>query len=194
MENSPHRRLPNLDRESILWWLEFQERGAPHVHFLYTTRVPWEAAASQWARAVGDESIERTATRYEKVKQTAAMASYVGKYASKMEQKEVPEAYRKVGRFWGIRGCRSVREAAMMAKTSESAEKLQHALAVAAEAEVSRGTCQVKLWKYGQGMTIIKRKGSQNLEQTGALARIETALSQSAINCELTFCDDYLLD
>jgi hypothetical protein len=98
--------------DSIFWFLEFQARGAPHVHFFYTTRVPWQDSARKWAHLCGSPGIERTATRFEKLRGAdgksprAGALAYARKYATKLAQKEVPADYKAVGRFWGVRGCR----------------------------------------------------------------------------------------
>jgi len=175
----------DAEKDSILWWLEFQERGAPHLHFVYTARVPWRDASAHWAKVIGDETIAGTATRFEKIRCIEAMPSYIAKYAIKLEQKDVPQGYRSVGRFWGVRGYREVREAALVAKSSETAERLQLALAKAAEKEVSRGTATVKVWMHGSGVTILKAKGQPGLEPSGALARIEIELMKEAATAEL---------
>lgn len=93
---------------SLLWFLEFQRRGAPHVHFLYTHRIPWRDAAIAWANAINDPSIALTSTKFERIRAgRSGILAYVRKYAAKLEQKEVPSDYQFVGRFWGVRGLRT---------------------------------------------------------------------------------------
>lgn len=101
-------------KASITWFLEFQERGSPHVHLIYNFYVPWEWGAARWvdvwANRVPDGSadglaeFEAACSRFEAIR--GSMISYAAKYASKSEQKQVPGGYEKVGRFWGIRGSR----------------------------------------------------------------------------------------
>jgi len=87
-----------------LWFLEFQRRGAPHVHVLLDG-VHWTHAelSARWYAAVGsgDERHLRAGTRMERLRTADGAARYVTKYATKTRQKSVPEDYRSVGRFWG---------------------------------------------------------------------------------------------
>lgn len=103
----------NVGRWSALWFLEFQRRGAPHVHLLlYGCKVPPQLLRSlrswcgpAWSEIVGNPSDhekrkhERAGTRVEFMK--AEHFGYAVKYANKTEQKEVPTYFRDVGRFWG---------------------------------------------------------------------------------------------
>lgn len=96
-----------VDHDSICWFLEFQQRGAPHIHFLYTSRVHWELAAKRWADGIGDPDAWRTSTRFETIRHgRAGITSYARKYAGKSAQKVVPDDYQHPGRFWGVRGYR----------------------------------------------------------------------------------------
>ena len=89
-----------------LWWLEFQERGAPHLHVYLTGPVDKEEVAEAWFRIVGsgDRRHRVAGTRIESIRNTHAVGAYAAKYARKQEQKEVPAGYREVGRFWGLFG------------------------------------------------------------------------------------------
>lgn len=108
-----------------LWFLEFQERGAPHVHLLldcesvsprmrvdyglfWTERI----VLSDWfnelcppqeydleVRKIASFNCHHTFLEY--IKSEDGARNYVAKYASKEKQKTVPEAYESVGRFWG---------------------------------------------------------------------------------------------
>jgi len=114
-----------------IWFLEFQKRGAPHFHLLlswdlsrkgeliekrrtrrhkshgsesYRTHQPSEDQASRaWFRTVGsgDEKHLRAGVCWEHLEQTEAAARYAAKHSAKPHQKEVPEEYESVGRFWG---------------------------------------------------------------------------------------------
>lgn len=95
-----------------LWFLEWQMRGAPHVHILtdlpltgtrddrhnYRMRV-----GEQWYRIVGsgDYYHRLAGTSVEALRKVDGAARYALKYAAKMRQKWVPEGYTNVGRFWG---------------------------------------------------------------------------------------------
>jgi hypothetical protein len=98
---------------SYLWFLEFQARGAPHIHVLTDTPYPRRNAdayrrlrfrvSATWYRVVGSGDSKHLAagTRTERIRKQDGAARYATKYAFKMKQKRVPEGYRNVGRFWG---------------------------------------------------------------------------------------------
>lgn len=89
-----------------LWFVEFQRRGAPHVHLLVNGGVGFAAAADAWYRIVasGDERHHRAGTRVEALRLSDGAARYAAKYASKFEQKLVPEYFSGLGRMWGLFG------------------------------------------------------------------------------------------
>jgi hypothetical protein len=90
------------------WFLEFQDRGAPHFHML-TDVEGWEVdrewLASTWARIVdgGSKSynVHRHVKQWEVIRKQDGAARYVAKYAKKHRQKIVPADYENVGAFWG---------------------------------------------------------------------------------------------
>ena len=89
-----------------LWWLEFQQRGAPHLHVYVNGRVELGELAKAWYRIVdsGDPRHLVAGTRVETIRNTHAVGAYAAKYTHKAEQKEVPPNYQEVGRFWGLFG------------------------------------------------------------------------------------------
>jgi len=99
-------------RPEYLWFLEFQERGAPHFHLLVDWPLSldvderkwfrWRVSVT-WYRLVGSESIDHliAGTRVERIRKVDGAARYGVKYALKMRQKAVPPGYQNVGRFWG---------------------------------------------------------------------------------------------
>lgn len=122
MLNWVRRRL----KSEYVWFLEFQKRGAPHIHILLETDGPDSCLrydfAVQWAKTVCKRSAypycdwrdQSRRTVYSDIvrvhdhtKQWAAKRSangfvgYVTKYATKTEQKMVPSDYGNVGRFFG---------------------------------------------------------------------------------------------
>lgn len=89
-----------------VWFLEFQQRGAPHIHILLSiTRVKQDIAdvAQAWYRIAqsGDEKHLLAGTATERIRKQDGAARYCVKYALKCYQKAVPLAYQDVGRFWG---------------------------------------------------------------------------------------------
>lgn len=98
---------------SALWFLEFQRRGAPHIHLMLfgcklspaLLRALRSWCGPAWSSIVGNpskfeqEKHKRAGTRVEKMK--CKHFGYAVKYATKTEQKEVPTYFRDVGRFWG---------------------------------------------------------------------------------------------
>lgn len=91
---------------SYLWCLEFQKRGAPHYHILLDNpdilkHKQW--VSNRWYEIVDSKDPKHllAGTRCERMRTSEGGRRYIVKYAQKMRQKKVPEAYRNVGRFWG---------------------------------------------------------------------------------------------
>jgi hypothetical protein len=95
-----------------LWFLEFQRRGAPHIHILYDAPYPETreaenrlriGIAAAWYRIVDsdDERHFYAGTSCEKLRSPEGGRWYAVKYASKMRQKRVPPDFWHCGRFWG---------------------------------------------------------------------------------------------
>lgn len=102
----------HLPGTGYLWFLEFQKRGAPHVHILLDWKLPgcpdakaaWrKRVAAQWYGIVksGDPKHLVAGTSWDNEKRVDGLRHYAVKYAQKMHQKLVPKSYRNVGRFWG---------------------------------------------------------------------------------------------
>ena len=99
-------------RVEYLWFLEFQKRGAPHYHILLSENVSRETLSELsrlWCRTQGlrgDEylkayNVTNHKNSWQDLKKADGAGRYVAKYANKPEQKNIPEAYQNVGRFWG---------------------------------------------------------------------------------------------
>ena len=119
----------NFDTEN-LWFLEFQERGAPHFHVMlendaitpkmrvkvglkWTERI----VLSDWFSDYIDDQDKPEETYSKEVRKIAAVnchetvwelirevsgaRNYVTKYAAKAYQKKPPKWFKGVGRFWG---------------------------------------------------------------------------------------------
>jgi len=86
-----------------IWVLEFQSRGAPHYHLLASNQVAKEEIAERWYKIVGsgDEKHLRAGTRVESIRSKGHLYGYVSTYIRKSGQKQVPDGYEEVGRFWG---------------------------------------------------------------------------------------------
>ncbi len=109
-----------------LWFLEFQKRGAPHVHILCQAKYPGKRAhllfADAWCSAQKLDPAEIAhdqasgypyrlrnrcylfhcrAKQWETVREQEGAKRYALKYALKPHQKTVPKAFSSVGRFWG---------------------------------------------------------------------------------------------
>lgn len=92
---------------AFLWVLEFQKRGAPHFH-VYLSELPDREKqirlADSWMKITKgtDAQAQFHAHSTNWTKWAMNDASYVMKaYACKKDQKEVPEQFHNVGRFWG---------------------------------------------------------------------------------------------
>lgn len=99
---------------SSFWFLEFQERGAPHFHIFTTHYFDKDWVSRTWYRIVNSEDPRHlhAGTRCEKLNQgRSGTISYASKYAVKQCQKVVPENYQNVGRFWGVSGYRATMSA-----------------------------------------------------------------------------------
>lgn len=99
---------------SLFWFMEFQSRGAIHYHIFSNAWHSKDDVARDWFEIVGSESEYhlRCGTKVERIRLgKKGIASYCRKYASKSEQKQVPEGFGWCGRFWGVVGCRDVESA-----------------------------------------------------------------------------------
>jgi hypothetical protein len=108
---------------SSFWFLEFQSRGAPHFHIFTTWSGDKDWTARTWYRIVDSEDNRHlvAGTRVETIRAgRKGTISYASKYAAKAEQKEVPENYKNVGRFWGITGRRCCLSADTFVQASEA--------------------------------------------------------------------------
>lgn len=100
------RRTGWFKEYSLVWWLEFQQRGAPHIHMVTTGWMPMRFVATIWSEVSGAPAA--SSTRVESLYASDEVGRYAAKYAAKTDQKQVPEGYDHFGRFWGRRGRRPV--------------------------------------------------------------------------------------
>lgn len=144
---------------SSFWFLEFQERGAPHFHLFTTHYFPKDFVSACWYRIVNSEDPRHlvAGTRCEKLERgRSGTISYASKYANKQCQKVVPENYESVGRFWGVSGYR----ATMSADTfvSRDDRKSEHICRLEKQIgkEVERGfyTAGIEVYKREKGVGV----------------------------------------
>ena len=127
------KRIQRIWDCSGFWVLEFQERGAPHYHFVcfgidpskLTKFQAWLAKA--WFDVVGSGSIDhlKAGTSVELPRTPAKARNYIAKYASKNDSK-VEGIY--TGRYWGV----------MNRKKLPVAEEIKTELSPAFAVKVSR--------------------------------------------------------
>lgn len=109
-------RAERLEPWSIFWFIEFQERGAPHFHIFTNRFVGFHWVANAWYECVGsgDPQHRKAGTRTEALRVGRHGAcSYALKYATKAAQKDLPRHLQTVGRWWGVCGLSSVRAASV---------------------------------------------------------------------------------
>jgi len=89
------------------WFLEFQQRGSPHFHVFLnipTTKQNRLKLADLWLLA-SNQQYDIASIKFHQHKKNFfdwnLNGHYVAKYAAKEYQKEIPENFKNVGRFWG---------------------------------------------------------------------------------------------
>lgn len=156
---------------SSFWFLEFQERGAPHFH-IFTTYSPGKNwVARTWYRIVNseDERHLRAGTREEWIRSgRGGTISYANKYANKSEQKIVPEGFEKVGRFWGVFGARHCLSADTHVRASDRSDILVDRAEKRLKLEIN------KLYLEGKAHVHIRNENSMVLyiDDTAAQDRV----------------------
>lgn len=88
------------------WFLEFQARGAPHLHLVFNSKMDEKTILSlkkYWNKLIGAKCPHHKTrgVQVEVLRNPESRSNYAAKYSAKSDQKEVPENYRNVGRFWG---------------------------------------------------------------------------------------------
>lgn len=110
-----HRFLMCIRRKfplaSYLWLLEFNtKRNCPHFHIFLSFPAKKEIRlwlAKTWVRVVGAEGEEKKKMlsvhehSLSFIDWNMGKAGYLTKYLEKSSQKNVPQGFQKVGRFWG---------------------------------------------------------------------------------------------
>lgn len=129
-----------------VWFLEFQKRGAPHFHFFVQGNYTLTSAkvAKAWARrlkkylpdsnardkliSVHQGNVKNGRPCVEFVRKPHALSYYGTKYATKAHQKEVPDNYQNVGRFWGYWGDAKPEVQTIIGRGYESVMRLRYLL------------------------------------------------------------------
>ena len=96
------RRIGYFENHCLVWFLEFQGRGAPHIHFVATGWMDKGWLAEAWALITNGDA--RVCTRIEGLRSPEHAGEYAAKisrYSAKSEQKDVPNDFVRVGRWWG---------------------------------------------------------------------------------------------
>lgn len=161
-----------LKNQSIFWFVEFQQRGAPHLHFFYTHPVPWRDGAELWARACnragldgGRDNFWQTSTKFERLRGgIRGVAAYAAKYAAKQDQKVAPSWWS--GRFWGVRGCRArggchekCNDRSIIGPAKIRIEDARQKVVEAISPMVGAGLVRCLAWEYGHGALWVLKRG-----------------------------------
>lgn len=171
----------DASKASVCWWLEFQARGAPHVHCLYTEWQSWRDLACRWAMAVDDLPSMGTMTRFEEIRGgRAGMAAYARKYACKTDQKDVPDGYTEVGRFWGVRGYRETCTCHVILSGLEDGGQMVEGVEAICEAGVATGVLGRVHWSRGDGWVYFVRGRAATLYSVGIGQQIDLLLCRLA--------------
>lgn len=189
-----HRKKGESESEaSIFWFVEFQSRGAPHLHIFYTRWVHWKPLAEMWARLClrfnlcGEHEVDyfwRTSTKFEKFKYGfRGMVSYARKYASKSEQKQEVEGtfdggWR--GRFWGVRGNRRRGSCHLICHARSTAAGGLRGLRKWLDSLSAEGKLKRIPWIEGDGAIYLTPDGRQ-LRETGFHVELELRLARIAL-------------
>jgi hypothetical protein len=108
---------------SLFWFVEFQRNGQPHFHFYANHYIEKGWLAVAWSSVVGSTNKQhlKAGTRIETIRDRTACLKYASKYASKNEQKIVPDLFKteKGFRWWGIVGCRDIVSASIVLDDTE---------------------------------------------------------------------------
>lgn len=90
---------------NYVWFMEFQKRGAPHIHILTERDISdkKQEVSRVWFGIVGSGDCRhlRAGTRTEKIRDVDGAGKYAAKYGAKRSQKKPPKEFVDVGRFWG---------------------------------------------------------------------------------------------
>lgn len=185
---------------SIFWWVEFQSRGAPHLHLYYTDFVQWKALALRWESLCGRfnlcgsseiGSFWKTSTKFEKIKAGfRGMISYARKYAQKEEQKQEVEGVLDGGwrgRYWGVRGNRRRGSCHVQILSRHPGARAFSSLRAWLDELVAAKKLGRVEWEYGNG-SVYYLKGGVQWTDTRIGAELELRLSNIILSGWETTC------
>lgn len=176
---------------SAFWFLEFQERGAPHYHIFTNRRVDPVWCSETWYRIVGSKDSKhfRAGTRCEKLARgRAGTISYASKYAAKQTQKVVPSGFENVGRFWGVYGYRITMSADVF--VSNSKLNCPEVLKAVEKAEnwvenlINAGLAEILIQKEGCLVVVVHNKWNMK-----RLRRLVSAIGVQT-QCQFDYFED----
>lgn len=185
---------------SIFWFIEFQKRGAPHFHILTTDFYSYRRCAMLWYLIVGTNDLKhlKAGVRVEKIKKgKKGMITYARKYARKQEQKEVPENYQNVGRFYGVYGLKKC-VAAATTFYNDSLKK-EHVLAQNERINESIksliGSLSIRLLKQSFGFRMFHIESiSDSYRLMNLIDEIDALINQTTTNDEYSDLSDDDID
>lgn len=194
------RHGESAELASIFWWVEFQRRGAPHLHIFYTRWMPWAVLARRWQDLcqrfglAGKEEVEmwKTSTRFERLKRGLRGAiSYAAKYATKRSSKDPTCAHAPAhapartqgwrGRFWGVRGLRRRGSCHIVLVGRSRAAPYFRALETLLKGWHERGLVRRWSWEHGEGAVYFP-VGGASWADLGLSAEIELLLAKMIIH------------
>ncbi len=167
------RKLKKYGVEEYTWALEFQERGAPHIHILVDKYVDLKWLSRTWYEIVGsgDPRHLKAGTRVEKIRDITQTRIYMCSYAKKKEQKELPAGYTNCGRFWDSN--RSVKpyevetceynDAREMKRENRNITRWRKAVKRRTQRETGR---KYKAWKVENGKGFLAWGETEKLKET----------------------------
>ena len=125
LKDSLEKEYPGI---AWTWRLGFQQRNAPHVHFLANMPVDYKWLARRWYEIVGsgDSKHLKAGTHVDKIEHVGKMINYMVSYMADDKETKVPEGFEDVGRFWGVkRGILEFQEFKKIAPYGVAARKLR---------------------------------------------------------------------
>lgn len=96
------RKIKDLGVKHYTTCLEFQERGAPHIHILVDKWINYRTLKHMWFDIVGsgDPYHLEAGTSIRDIQDITKTRIYMSAYARKKDQKDVPAGYENVGKWW----------------------------------------------------------------------------------------------